>query len=604
MATITIPGFGGEVPRTEARMLETHQATTAINCDLRRGSLRPLKGCIRVDSIPASTQTLFMHDTDFWLTWNKWVSVAKSAVLDVPGERPLGHVFITGDRPYPIQRFAGGETWRLGVPRPTTAPTVQAETGGSLGDVAAYAFAAVDGNDMPTLDSTDDLPPLVLDPDDGNDSEILSDLRVQVESAIDGIPQTDSADEITRTSSYCYTLVQSLARGIFKQESANSPPSELITVRTGDGVLVQVFVVDRLPGSNITHIRIYRTVSGNKTADFRFVAEISATQTSYLDTQLDSQLSSEVLQTSTWDMIPDDATGLIRADNGIYAAFRGNELLLSVPFIPYAFPEMYRYTTEDQIVALAHVDGTIVVLTKGRPYLAQGTDPEAILFMQLPIEQPCLSSLSVGNTPGSVVYATHDGLMRFTSGQQTLLTESVFTREQWLDLSPWNLMGSILDGRYIGVFKGSNQGFILDLARQDIVRLRFPDGWIINDLYHYINYDCIYLAVNANGIGGVYRFEGGSPMPYTWVSKTVFTSALVGMSALRIEGEQAPGSPVTAQIYGPANRPRATVSVTDSRTKRIITTRKEKLWSLGLSGLAAVYEARLGTGVEDLEHGS
>lgn len=44
MPTLLIPGFGGEVPRIEPRTLEAHQSARAVNCDLRRGSLRPLRG--------------------------------------------------------------------------------------------------------------------------------------------------------------------------------------------------------------------------------------------------------------------------------------------------------------------------------------------------------------------------------------------------------------------------------------------------------------------------------------------------------------------------------------------------------------------------------
>lgn len=124
-----------------------------------------------------------------------------------------------------------------------------------------------------------------------------------------------------------------------------------------------------------------------------------------MDTAHDKDVPTDVLQTTLWDRIPDDAQGLIKTDNGIYACFRGNELLVSELFIPYAFPESYRLTVEDRIVALGHVDSTIVILTTGRPYLAQGAAPESLQLLHLPIEQPCLSARSVGHLPGGVVYA-------------------------------------------------------------------------------------------------------------------------------------------------------------------------------------------------------
>ena len=417
-------------------------------------------------------------------------------------------------------------------------------------------------------------------------------------SSIDGIPPSTEAEKISRSSSYCYTYVQSLQNGVYQQESAPSPPSELVDVKVGDGVVVGGFRLPSLPGLNVTHIRIYRTVAGNETGEFRFVVEIPVSQAEYMDTAHDKDVPTDVLQTTLWDRIPDDAQGLIKTDNGIYACFRGNELLVSELFIPYAFPESYRLTVEDRIVALGHVDSTIVILTTGRPYLAQGAAPESLQLLHLPIEQPCLSARSVGHLPGGVVYACPDGLMLFTSAEQSLLTSGVFTREQWQELGPEKLVGSVLDGRYIGFFSGTNQGFILDLGRRDIVRVDLP-GTAVHALYHHVNDDCIYLALGTD-IG---VFEGGEPLPYTWRSKPFFTSVLTAMSALRIEGEQSRTDPVTARLFGPDETPRQILRVRDTRTVRLRTTRGEKLWALELSGTAPVYEARMGASVEDIEHG-
>lgn len=586
MSTIRIPAFSGEVPRTEPRMLETTQAAVAINCDLRRGSLRPLKGPRYVAAAPSATRTLFKHDVDGWLTWNREVSVVKSAVVDVIGDTSLGHLLITGDREYPTQRFAGGATYRLGIPRPDTAPTVRVKAGAAAGTVTVHGFMAADGSDMPTQNS-------VL-PDIGQ-QEGLSITALAV-SSIDGIPTVSDKDDISRSSSYCYTCVQSLQGGIYQQESAPSPASELLDVHTGDGVEVSGFSIPRLPGLAISAVRIYRTVSGNESAEFRFVAEIPVSQTSYIDVTHDKDVSSEVLQTTQHDPIPDDAQGLIKTDNGIYAAFRGNELLISELFMPYAFPASYRLPVEDRIVALAHVDSTIVILTTGRPYLAQGAEPESLQPLHLPLEQPCLSARSVASLPGGVVYASPDGLMLFTSANQSLLTAEVFTRDQWQALHPENLIGSILDGRYIGFFAGTNQGFLLDLGRKDRVRLEL--NGTVNALYHHVNDDCIYLAMDA----GIFQFEAGEVMPYHWRSKPFFTSALTGMSALRIEGEQGNAHAVTVSVFGPGEKARQTLTLRDTRTHRIRTTRSEKLWSLELSGLCPVFEASMGASVEDVEH--
>lgn len=182
------------------------------------------------------------------------------------------------------------------------------------------------------------------------------------------------------------------------------------------------------------------------------------------------------------------------------------------------------------------MDSTIVILTTGRPYLAQGAAPESLQLLHLPIEQPCLSARSVGHLPGGVVYACPDGLMLFTSAEQSLLTSGVFTRDQWQELGPENLVGSVLDGRY-HAFSAARTKDHPDPRRKDVVRVELP-GAPVHALYHDVNDDCVYLARGD----GHSVFEGGESLPYTWRSKPFFMSALTSMSALRIEGGQNRGN--------------------------------------------------------------
>lgn len=553
MPTIIIPTFGGEVPRTTPRLLETTQAALAVNCDLRRGALEALKRPEKRHDLESPALTIFKHPQDGWLAWEKRLSIVKSAVIDVDGDKPLGHLFITGERSYPTQYLAGGEEYRLGIPRPEKAPAV-----------------------------TVDNPAGTVTP---------------------STPVTDSG--ISHSSAYCYTFVQSLADGVFMQESAPSPASAVVDVLDGGSVLVGGFELPDLEGLNVTHIRLYRTQAGEQTSEFHFLVELPVPVESYTDSNHDKDLSTEVLQTTTWDCIPDDAQGLIVSDNGIYAAFRGNELLISEPNYAYVFPTDYRLVVEDQIVALAHTDNTIVILTKGRPYLATGAEPGQMQLTHLPIEQACVSPLSVATLPGGVVYASPDGLMLFTASDQSLASGQTFTRDQWQELGPENLMGTVLDGKYIGFFEGTRYGLIYTPGAKDIVRVELPKDWKVRALYHHSVDDCIYLSVDTPKGSGVYEWEAGKPMPYTWRSKPFFFSSLTGMSAVRIEGEQTADDPVDVAIFGPnAECPRSVLEITSSKTARITATRAEKVWSIEICGTAPVYEARLGGSVEGVEYGS
>lgn len=695
MPTLAVTVFAGEVPRIAPRLLESQQAAQAVNCDVTQGLLRPLRSPGMVQALPAPAQTIFKHAVDGWLSWPDRVDVVKSAIFDADGERPLGQLLMTGARDYPTMYLAGGEVFRLGIPRPDAVLAATTATGAALRNVEAVAFASDDlesapgrenfagaeilGEDDVTLTVSASLaasrgPVVTQDEDDDDDADAgcaelsfdraaclaakvlqLNDAAAEgrrdwteeeaaahiTDAGFDSVREWwetygdeesvcpwDNATccrkagyvyyaggearkpEVIRSSSYCYTVVQRVADGLIAYESAPSPPSEILDVLTGDGVTLSGFVIPEAPGLRITHVRIYRTVAGNESADWRFLAELSVEELAaagwkYEDTTHDKDVSTEVLVTSQWDPIPDNARGLIKTDNGIYACFRGNELLLSEPFYPYAYPAAYRLTVEDAIVALAHVDNTIVVLTEGRPYLAQGTAPESMQLVHLPIEQSCIAAGSVATLPGGVIYASPDGLMLFSSNQQSLLTEQTLTREQWQELQPERLLGSVHDGRYVGFFEGTREGLLFHIGRADVVRLRLPEGWRVRCLYHHSQDDALYLAAQTPEGEGIWQFEGGAePLPYLWRSKDFFTSALCGMTAARIQGNQDARHPVLLRVFGPdRQRCRDSVRVRGGKTLRLRPTRAERLWSFELSGVAEVCEARLGSSVEGVEYG-
>ena len=133
--------------------------------------------------------------------------------------------------------------------------------------------------------------------------------------------------------------------------------------------------------------------------------------------------------------------------------------------------------------------------------------------------------------------------------------------------------------------------------------MELPDGWKVTCLYHHSEDDCVYLGADTPEGSGVWEFEAGEAMPYRWRSKEFFTSALTGMGAVRISGRQAPGNPVWLAVFGPGERPRDTVRMTGEKAVRLKTTRSERVWSFALSGLAEVYEVRLGASVQGVEYG-
>lgn len=593
---IAINIFGGEIPAVEDRLLPGGNAIRAVNCQLQRGCLEALAGPAKEKDIELEAKTIFKHKRNGWLCWDKNVSVVKSAIYDEDGPDALGCLFITGDREYPTV-YCGKDksVSRLGIPRPKKTLTIKLDTKASEKTVECLAFGG---------DSAADLPPRY-----GAEGELAEIVERDVD--VEALAEAEDLESggIERSSAYCYTYVQAIAGGAFTPESAPSPPTEVMDVPDGAGALISGFSALKLDGLAITHIRIYRTQSGEESGEFHFLDEIEVAgkdigKLQYRDTTSDLDLSSEVLKTSTWDPIEDDAQGLIVTDNGIYACFRGNELLLSEPNYAYAFPADYRLLFEDKIVALAHYDNTIAVLTEGRPYLVVGNEPAQMQVIHLPIEQACVSAKSVGSVAGGVIYASPDGLMLFSASDQSLCSGGTFTREQWQELGPEGLAGTVLNGKYYGFLLGSNKGFIFTPGAKDIVRIELDKKCKVLALYHHSVDDCIYLSMERDGKYEIAKWEAGAKMKYEWRSKSFYFPMLTRMSAVRAQGEQSAEDELNVRIYGPdRDRERDSLYLRGNKAARIRPTRAERVWSLSLRGRRKVYEIRMGMSVESVEGG-
>lgn len=150
-----VVNFGGEVPRTSDTMLNENDATMASNVRLYSGTLRTWKGPVPQTAVEdVGTQTIYRFENPLtqghvWLTWDTDVDVQRSSLDDVTDFR----LYYTGDGtpkktnwtmantgagPYP------GDSYALGVPAPTTKPTVAAAAGGSTSaDTRFYVYTYV-----------------------------------------------------------------------------------------------------------------------------------------------------------------------------------------------------------------------------------------------------------------------------------------------------------------------------------------------------------------------------------------------------------------------------------------------------------------------------
>lgn len=393
MPFIKLQGFSGTAPRIGPAQLQANQAQVANNVKLFSGELRSWKKNKfyyepLVDDV-TSIYKLFNTLGEYkWLTWSTDVDVVESPVADNSESR----IYYTGD----------------GAPKKTNYTLAATGLGPYPADSLNMGVPAPTG--APTL------------------------------SAAGGSSPTE-------TRAYAYTYVSTF--GSVKEESAPSPAATVVCNTSGATVTVSGFAAAPTTGYNITHKRIYRSVTGASTVNYQLVAEIPVGTTSYADTVAVAALG-QTLPSLYWTPPPDGLKGLVALPNGILAGFQNNEIWFCEPYYPHAWPDSYVLTTEYPIVGLGVYDTTLVVGTTRNPYLITGSHPSAMTQSKLPMVQPCISKRSFASDQFGVVYASPNGLVAVGPGIQDVFTQALYTRDEWQTLNPQTMLGTIYNNMYVG----------------------------------------------------------------------------------------------------------------------------------------------------------
>lgn len=545
MVAIKIPTFGGILPQISPRLLPDTAATVAQNARLDSGRLSAWRTPTVIQdhngatfTVPATTKTIYKHrdkqGNGYWLIWDTEVHAVGSPIAEDPHDR----LYWTG-QDYPrmalgtevassvTPSYQPSSSRRLGVPAPTAAP------------VAAL-----------TTDGTGDVTPL--------------------------------------SRAYSFTWVSGLG-----EESAPSPSSNILDVKSG-GTVTLTFS-DTIPsyvyntGGKPAKRRIYRT---NTNGDFQFVADVAATATTAVDTKLDEDLG-EIIPTTEWGPPADDDTnehpdgpllGLTAMPNGILAGFSGRAIFFSEQYLPHTFPKINSLTVKSRIVGMSSISIGLVVMTRGKPYLVTGSSPNGMTAVEIDNNQACVSARSIADMGEIAIYASPDGLVAAGENGVQLITEGIFTRDQWQALNPSSIHGYHYEGRYIFFWDNgtSRGGYVLDgrLETPELVELTFHAVAGFNDPAD----DALYLLISDGAGSTVRKFDGGSLMTFTWKSKKVRIETPVCPSCAIVDAEN---YPVTFTLFADGQQ-RYQYAVPDGRMFRLPAGYRAKEFQFAISGSVEV----------------
>ena len=439
MVAWTTTDMGGEVPKTDPRLLGPSSAAFAVNADLTSGPL---------DGLPAP---VLVHDM---------------SALGPPVKKAYR---------FPLAGFP--DNW-LPLPSPFSCVVPSPLTNDSLHRVywTNPPDSAQPGGHWTTLGR-------IVEGDPSYDLGFIAPpadpAMAPIVSASGGTPP-DVVPYVAR--SYLVTYVD-----IYEQESSPGVPSVVVEGASDAAWLIQVPLQPTGPvaGKNyppVSYIRVYRTVAGQSTgAQFYETKDYPATanapftnQFNFTDNTFDQyEVGNRALASTAWSPAPAGLDGLISMPGGFMAGFTGNTIHFCEPDRPHAWPATYDIAVKYQIVALALWNQTLMVLTQGFPSTGSGATPASITLSEVQVAEPCISRGSVVSDLLGVYYASQSGLVMLSYFGMQNQTLSLLSKDNWInDLHAPEIIACRHRNQYIAM-NAEGTGFLIDYteARMGLVRL-------------------------------------------------------------------------------------------------------------------------------------
>jgi hypothetical protein len=287
--------------------------------------------------------------------------------------------------------------------------------------------------------------------------------------------------------------------------------------------------------------------------------------------------------------------GLKALSNGAAIGFKDNTAYLSEPNLPHAWP--HEYSIEDTIVGIGVFRQSAVLLTAGRPYLMSGADPAAMSTERLELAQACVSKRSIVETGDGVLYASPDGIVSISSGGMDVLTKGILTRAQWQAYNPSSMQAAVHESRYHVLYQidgGSRGWLIFDFSGQGATfsTSNLNASTAVTALYSDNRTDTLYMAQGTN----IVRFDAGSPLTYTWRSKTFRAPFVMNFGKAQVVSS---AYPVTFKLYGDGAL-RFTKSVSDGNLFHLPSGYRALDYQIELAGTSDITQVSVATSAVEL----
>lgn len=583
---ISLRKFGGEVPLLPPSELPPYAAQQAVNCDFSSGELVSMNGGYLINTVVNSVKSIYTEDGINFFTWPHEAWPVKSTVMRDTYDRVYyldnaGVLRVTtksGATP------TGGEpslSYKAGVPRPTVAPvlaivdrtdlrdypgatfTITAwweyngkryqEASVVVTEVAAlrsYSFYVAVRDTVNTPDGAvvratfkaldSGLKPFMTITMTAGDTDTRSNaLPGGVTFALTKIAgeqhRFDLTYGISETRAYIYTTANT-----WNEESPPSPPTQVSTTYIQD-VMVTLTAVSFAGGYRpLSAYRTYRTVGTS--ADYLLVKESASLVFTDDSSRAEDILGS--LETADYASPPASMDAIVALPSGAMAGFKGSTLYLSENYRPHSW--QYEIPFQKSIRGICVGAGGLVVTTADGSYMVIGTDPASMQPVPLPLPQAGIAQRSMAKLPGSVSFASNDGIVAVSGTQASMAqSQALFSRKKWQErygaiLADASMRFAHHDGGLVATSSSQALGFILRTDGADQGQLS-QFNVQMDSMFQLPSTDALYYSVGSN----VYQFAGGAALSKTWWSKDFVSPSEVslGFGYARVTGS------ITLYVY-------------------------------------------------------
>lgn len=370
------------------------------------------------------------------------------------------------------------------------------------------------------------------------------------------------------------------------EESAPSYATNVFDYNNNDSIQI-----GNIPVSGSSYVvarHVYLAVDG----DYYLIDTINNNTSTTTSFQIRDDEIDHILESQNYYPPPDDLRGLVDMGNGVLAGYT-NDLDSGVvhmcePYQPHAWPFEYRFKVRNKIRALAQGTFGMVALTEGKPVLFVGSTPDVVTDEPLALHQAIVNPRAVTGVGGLVVYASPDGLVAVSGEGAKLLTDGVYTREQWRALFDLDNIQLNAYENHVFIYDGTTTR-LFSLARGDIQRYTaiVPTASLydeVDDALYYVEGD--YLR----------QFNAGlNDQTFTWRGAELPVVGANPLNSIRVDAD---AYPIT--IGYDADGKSASKVVTSRKPARIDSTGRKRKVTLSVSGDSRVSRLQVAGSIGEL----